>query len=162
MPNQQGCGRRGQEKMNMGNTVKERFCPWFLKFKHIAKHLNSQGHCQKGLFCIGWNENSEFFMSFIWTSDFQRLECLKSIYLKENCYNLAKKRQSQETDICYAFTMWHFIAIISIEPPTTTSKVHIILTVHVRKLVLNNLPQDLTASRFNCAAICIPYLKAIA
>lgn len=65
MPNQQGYGGNRQERMNVGSIVKEGFCPWLLKFKHIAKYLNSQGHCPKGLFCIGCDENSEFFMSFI-------------------------------------------------------------------------------------------------
>ena len=56
-------------------------------------------------------------MSFVWTFDFQWLEFLKSTYLKENWYILAGTRGMEETDICYTFAMWHFIAIISSEPP---------------------------------------------
>lgn len=80
-------------------------------------------------------------MSFIWTFDFWWLKFLKSTSLKENWYNLAGKRQSRETDICYAFTTWHFIAIISLEPQQPR-KVPIILTVHIGN-TLNNLPKFL-------------------
>ena len=162
MPIQQGCRGTGQERMNVGNIVKERFRGCFFKFMHIAKYLNSQRYCQKGFFCIGWNEEFRFFNVLCLNFWFSMAWIFKVNIFKGKLIHLGREegngRDWHLLCICYVTLYSYYL----IRAPQQPCKIHIILTLHVRKFVLNQLPPDLTASRFNCRAIFIPCLKAIA